>query len=75
VLLGEDGAYVYENKGGKAVPVKVTTGYRQNDLIEINGPLADNDEIVTDGNFKLYEGAKVSTGTDASQNSKVKSQK
>ncbi len=65
VLLGESESYVFLNRAGKAAQVKVTTGYRQNDIIEINGPLADGDEVVTDGNFRLFEGAAVSTGTDS----------
>jgi multidrug efflux pump subunit AcrA (membrane-fusion protein) len=59
VLLGEDGAYVYIDRGGKAAQVKVTTGYRLNDLIEIEGPLSDGDKVVTDGNFRLFDGASV----------------
>lgn len=63
VLLGEDFSYVYIDKSGKATQAKVTTGMRQNDLIEIAGPLADGDEVVTDGNFKLFEGAKLSAAS------------
>jgi HlyD family secretion protein len=59
VLLGEEGAYVYIDRGGKAAQVKVTTGYRLNDLIEIEGPLSDGDKVVTDGNFRLFDGASV----------------
>lgn len=59
VLLGEDGAYVYVNKNGKASQVKITTGYRINDMIEIEGPFSAGDEVVTDGNFRLFEGASV----------------
>jgi multidrug efflux pump subunit AcrA (membrane-fusion protein) len=75
VLLGESESYIFMNKAGKAVQVKVSTGYRANDMIEINGPFADGDEVVTDGNFRLYDGAAVSTGNEVSQNSKLKSQK
>jgi multidrug efflux pump subunit AcrA (membrane-fusion protein) len=59
VLLGEDGPYVYVNKAGKASQVKINTGYRINDMIEIEGPLADGDSVVTDGNFRLFDGALV----------------
>lgn len=77
VLLGEESAYVFLNKAGKAVMTKITTGYRQNDLMEISGPLADGDEVITDGNFKLYDGAAVSTepAVEKNQKAKVKSQK
>jgi multidrug efflux pump subunit AcrA (membrane-fusion protein) len=64
VLLGESESYVFVDKAGKVAQVKVVTGYRMNDMIEINGPLADGDEVVTDGNFRLYDGAAVSTGTE-----------
>src|ERR1035437_2946629 len=63
VLLGVDGAYVYVNKAGKVSQVKVNTGFRINDLIEIDGPLSDNDAVVTDGNFRLFDGASVDNGT------------
>jgi multidrug efflux pump subunit AcrA (membrane-fusion protein) len=72
VLLGESESYVYVDKAGKAAQVKVVTGYRMNDMIEINGPLADGDEVVTDGNFRLYDGAAVSTGNETVKDSKVK---
>lgn len=65
VLLGEETAYVFVDRAGKAAMVNVTTGYKVNDLIEISGPLAENDDIVTDGNFKLYDGAKVAVAAPA----------
>jgi multidrug efflux pump subunit AcrA (membrane-fusion protein) len=61
VLLSDEDAYVYVNHGGIAQMVKVTIDYRVNDKIEIKGALNEGDEIVTEGNFKLYDGAKVST--------------
>jgi multidrug efflux pump subunit AcrA (membrane-fusion protein) len=60
VLLGESESYVYLNRSGRAAKVSVTTGYRTGDMIEISGPFSDGDEVVTDGNFKLYEGASLS---------------
>ena len=74
VLLGVDGAYVYVNKAGKVSQVKVNTGYRINDMIEIEGPLADGDAIVTDGNFRLFDGASVDNGT-LTLNAKAKNNK
>jgi multidrug efflux pump subunit AcrA (membrane-fusion protein) len=80
VLLGEQNAYVFINRENKAVMISVTTGYRQNDLMEISGPLAEGDDVITDGNFKLYDGAKVTvtaapavvtgTASDAAGNTK-----
>lgn len=66
VLLGEDGAYVYVNKNGKASQVKITTGYRINDMIEIEGPFVAGDAVVTDGNFRLFDGASVDDSPPAS---------
>ncbi len=63
VLLGESGAFVYVDKAGKASQVNINTGFRVNDQIEIEGPLADGDEVVTDGNFRLSEGVIVDDGT------------
>jgi membrane fusion protein, multidrug efflux system len=74
VLLGESGAYVYLNKAGKAAQVKVNTGYRINDMIEIEGPLADGDMVVTDGNFRLTDGVTVDNGT-LTLNAKAKNKK
>ncbi len=74
VLLGESGAYVYVNKGGKVSQVKVNTGFRINDMIEIDGPLSEGDTVVTDGNFRLFEGASVDNGT-LTLNAKAKGKK
>lgn len=60
VLSGSDGAYIYEDKAGKAAVVKVTTGYSHEGQVEINGLLADGDEVVTEGNSVLSEGSKLS---------------
>ena len=74
VLLGEDGAYVYVNRNGKASQVKVITGFRINDNIEVDGLLADGDNVITDGNFRLFEGAIVDNG-NSKQNLKIKNGK
>jgi multidrug efflux pump subunit AcrA (membrane-fusion protein) len=65
VLPGADGVYIYEDKAGKAAAVKVTTGYSHEGQVEINGPLADGDEVVTEGNSVLSDGAKLSVTTAA----------
>jgi multidrug efflux pump subunit AcrA (membrane-fusion protein) len=59
ILLAEDYAFVFVNRNGKAEQVKVTLGFKYKNLIEINGPFNDNDEVVVDGNFKIYDGAKI----------------
>ncbi|MCE5300562.1 MAG: efflux RND transporter periplasmic adaptor subunit [Spirochaetia bacterium] len=61
VLLGDQRSYVYVNKSGTAQSVDVNLDYRLNDTIEITGALAEGDEVITDGSYKLYDGAKVST--------------
>jgi multidrug efflux pump subunit AcrA (membrane-fusion protein) len=61
VLSGEDSSYVYVNRSGKAAQVKVTTGVKQNGLIEIKGQLNDGDDVVTEGNLQISDGVKVST--------------
>jgi multidrug efflux pump subunit AcrA (membrane-fusion protein) len=63
VLLAEDISYIYLDRGGKAALLKVITGYKKDNLVEITGPLADGDEVVTDGSFKLSEGSKLNTST------------
>lgn len=61
VLLSDETAYVYVNHGGKVQMVTVNIDYRVNDKIEIKGALNEGDEIITEGNFKLYDGAMVDT--------------
>jgi len=61
VLMGEGRTYVYINEGGAAKPVDVETGYLEGRRIEISGGLKQGDKLVTDGNFKLFEGAKITT--------------
>jgi len=68
IMSGEDSSYVYVNRGGKAAKVKVTTGVRKGDLLEISGQLADGDEVVTEGNLQLSDGVKISTTAAAPAN-------
>ncbi len=37
--------------------VNIQTGYSTNGMVEITGGFSDGDYIITDGNFKLYDGA------------------
>jgi multidrug efflux pump subunit AcrA (membrane-fusion protein) len=57
ILQSDDGLYVFVDAGGKAARAKVITGYRLNDMIEIEGQFSDGDRIVIDGNSGLSDGA------------------
>lgn len=59
ILLAEDYAFVFINKNGIAHQTKVTTGFKYKNFIEVTGPFADGDEVVVDGNFKIFDGAKI----------------
>ncbi len=59
ILLGEDYAFVYINKDNKAEMVKVNTGFKYKGYIEISGPFKDGEEVIVDGNFKIYNGANI----------------
>lgn len=59
VLTDEQGQYIFINENGFAKRMNVRTGYQENDYIEIIGDLKEETEIVTDGSFKLFEGAKL----------------
>jgi RND family efflux transporter MFP subunit len=60
VLMGEGKTYIFINDNGAAKRIDVQTGYMEGDRTEITGNLAEGTEVITEGNFKLYEGAKVS---------------
>ncbi|MEK6797120.1 MAG: efflux RND transporter periplasmic adaptor subunit [Spirochaetota bacterium] len=59
VLLGQDRVYVYIMTNGKAKALTVLKGYARGEMTEIIGELSDGMEIVTDGAFKLYDGAAI----------------
>lgn len=59
VLLGQDRAYIFINNKGSAREIEVTTGNLHGREIEISGPIAEGDEVVIKGAFKLYDGAKI----------------
>ncbi len=62
VLMGENTTYIYIVEKGLAKQLSVSTGYRENDMIEISGAeLKDGQEVITDGNFRIAEGAVVNT--------------
>ena len=64
--MGENTTYIYLVENGLAKQLFVSTGYRENDMIEISGAeLKDGQEVITDGNFRIAEGAVVNTKTVA----------
>lgn len=61
VLMGDGKTYVFINNGGKAKRADFEPGYMVNDEIEVKSGLAEGTEVITEGNFKLSDGAKVDT--------------
>ncbi|MBI4976955.1 MAG: efflux RND transporter periplasmic adaptor subunit [Spirochaetes bacterium] len=62
VLLGQERVYVYRFENGIAKPVTVRRGYAQGMTTEIiSEALNEGDLIVTEGAFKLYDGATIVT--------------
>ncbi len=53
------GKQVYLYKDGKAVPVKVETGLRNDSTIQITSGLAENDTVITTGMMSLKPGVAV----------------
>ena len=59
-VLGDDAdAFVYIVKEGKAHKVNVRIGLEQNNKIEVSGNIKAGDNVVTQGNYELSEGALV----------------
>ncbi|MBN2354085.1 MAG: efflux RND transporter periplasmic adaptor subunit [Spirochaetales bacterium] len=54
-----DSAFVFRNEDGVARRVAVVPGYSKGNLVEITGDLTEGDTIVTDGGFKLFDGAAI----------------
>ena len=61
VLMGDGKTYVYINDNGKAKRVDIEMGYMTEDETEVKSGLTENAMVITDGNFKLNDGMKVST--------------
>lgn len=59
VLMGQDSTYIFVNKNNTAKQVNITTGYINNGMVEILDDFKEGDEIITNGNFKLYDGAQI----------------
>jgi RND family efflux transporter MFP subunit len=60
VLMGEGNIYVYLNDKGRAKKTAVALGETNGDEVEIKSGLSEGAEVITDGNFKLNDGAKIS---------------
>jgi multidrug efflux pump subunit AcrA (membrane-fusion protein) len=71
VLMGQSDTHIFVNKNNQAKKINITTGYIDRDLIEITGDIKEGDEIITEGSFKLFDGAKIrvvpQNGTGQSQ--------
>jgi multidrug efflux system membrane fusion protein len=59
VQRGPQGSYVYVAENGKATMRPVTTGLTEDSQIEVTSGLAAGEMVVTDGQDKLQNGAKV----------------
>lgn len=59
VMTDERGTFIFINDNGIARKIYITTGYIENDFIEIIGDLSEGMEVITEGGFKLYENAKI----------------
>jgi len=70
ILLGEETSFVFVKKDGFARQVMVKTGYKTGGLVEITSGLNPGDMLIVDGNFKLFDGAKLSDGTDSMEKEK-----
>jgi hypothetical protein len=54
-----EAAFIYLDVDDTARRTVVTTGYVKNGLVEISGAFREGDIVVTDGSFKLFDGAKI----------------
>jgi multidrug efflux pump subunit AcrA (membrane-fusion protein) len=59
VTVGLNKQYVFINNNGIAKEVDVVLGYVSGDKVEIIGKLNEGDEVIVDGSFKIYDGAKI----------------
>lgn len=51
--------FVFLNVNGAAKRVTVTEGFSTGDTMEISGDLKEGDAVITDGSYKLFDGARV----------------
>ncbi len=52
-------SFVFLNVNGTAKRVTVTQGFSTDGEVEISGDLADGDRVITEGSYKLFDGARV----------------
>jgi multidrug efflux pump subunit AcrA (membrane-fusion protein) len=62
-----ESAFVFLNIEGKARRTAVKTGYMKGDLMEISGDLKAGDLVVTDGSFKLSDGATITQAEESTR--------
>jgi multidrug efflux pump subunit AcrA (membrane-fusion protein) len=60
LLMGEGKTYVYVNDNGRAKSTDVEPGYMSGDDVEIKSGITEGADVITDGNFKLSDGARIS---------------
>ena len=65
VLRVGERAYVFRARDGRAERVEVATGVRDDGRIEVEGPLAAGERVVTAGLEKLRDGASIRTRAEA----------
>jgi multidrug efflux pump subunit AcrA (membrane-fusion protein) len=63
-----ESTFIFVNVDDTAKRVPVRQGYAKGGLIEITGEVKDGDNVVTDGSFKLFNGAKLSVAGEGDQN-------
>lgn len=59
VLLGQERVYIYTVVSNRARALTVIKGYERGGYTEIIGDITNGMPVVTDGAFKLYDGARV----------------
>lgn len=60
IIMQLDSLFVFINRDGIAKSVQVTRGYSKDGLVEVQGDLSEEDQLIVQGSFKLYDGAKIS---------------
>jgi multidrug efflux pump subunit AcrA (membrane-fusion protein) len=72
VLMGQDKTYIYLDDNNVARELAIQTGFSKDGLIEITGNIKEGDIIITDGNFKLFNGSAIKVLSDNSGDSTKK---
>jgi multidrug efflux pump subunit AcrA (membrane-fusion protein) len=63
VLMGDGKTYVFVNENNKAKRIDFTPSYMDDTGIEAKDGITDGMQVITEGNFKLNEGAAISVET------------